>query len=182
VIRTLSSGTEKVLPLPPQVAKSGLPSPISHLSWASDGVNLAISTSAVQDNEGWGLYLVNTSVARYYVIPGPGVSAVPVTGTDAQRSYIREGVYLPDGNLFISRACCGGFPVHNTSRLMWEVTLSGALIHQVAIGFVSEEHISLAADASGHWLLYLADHDLWVSQDGNIPTKLATGLIAASWM
>ena len=65
---------------------------------------------------------------------------------------------------------------------MWEVTHGGALIHQVAIGFVNEEHISLAADASGHWLLYLADHDLWVSQDGNIPTKLATGLIAASWM
>ena len=182
VVRTLSSGTQKVLPLPPQVAKGGLPSPISHLSWASDNVTLAVSTSAVQDNEGWGLYLVNTSVARYYVIPGPGVATVPVTGTDAQRSYIREGVYLPDGTLFISRACCGGFPVHNTSRLMWEVTPAGALIHQVAIGFVNKQHVSLAADGSGHWLLYLADHDLYVSQDGNIPSKLATGLIAATWM
>jgi hypothetical protein len=182
VVRTLSSGTQQVLPLPPQVAKGGLPSPISHLSWASDGVRLAVSTSAVQDNEGWGLYLVNTSVARYYVIPGPGVTAVPVTGTDAQRSYIREGVYLPGGNLFISRVCCGGFPVHNTSRLMWEVTPAGALVHQIAIGFVNKQHVSLAADGSGHWLLYLADHDLYVSQDGNIPSKLATGLIAATWM
>lgn len=182
VIRTLSTGSERVLPLPPQVRKGGLFSPISHLSWAPDGVTLAVSTSAVQDNEGWNLYLVNTSTARYYVQPGPGVTSVPVTGSpDAQRSYIREGVYMPDGNLFISRACCGGVPVHNTSRLMWEVTTAGTLVHQVAIGYVNEDHVSLAADPGGHWLLYLADHDLWVSQDGNIPVKLATGLIAATW-
>lgn len=182
VVRNLGSGTEKVLPLPPQVIHGSLFSPISHLSWASDSVSLAVSTSAVQDNEGWGLYLVNTSVAKYYVIPGPGVTAVPVTGEDARRSYIREGIYLPDGDLFISRACCGGFPVHNTSRLMWEVAPGGALIHQVAIGFVNEQHVSLAADPTGHWLLYLADHDLYVSQDGNRPSKLASGLIAATWM
>jgi len=125
---------------------------------------------------------VDTSVARYYVIPGPGVRFVPVTGKDTRRSYIREGVYTPDGNLFISRACCGGVPVHNTSRPMWEVAPDGALIHQVAIGFVNEEHVSLAADTSGHWLLYLADHDLYVSQGGNTPSRLASGLIAATWM
>ena len=33
-----------------------------------------------------------------------------------------------------------------------------------------------------HWILYLADQDLYVSQDGNNPSKLATGLIAATWM
>jgi hypothetical protein len=181
VIRAMSTGTEQVLPLPPQVKRGGLFSPISHLSWGSDSVNLAVSTLAVQDNEGWGLYLVNTSVAHYYVLPGPGVTAVPVTGSpDAQRSYIREGIMLPDGNLFISRACCAGFPVHNTSRLMWEVTPAGTLVHQVAIGYPNLEHVSLAA--SGDWLLYLAGHDLYVSQDGNTPSKLATGLVAASWM
>ena len=181
VIRTLSTGAEQVLPLPPQVKRGGLFSPISHLSWGSDSVNLAVSTLAVQDNEGWGLYLVNTSLAHYYVLPGPGVTAVPVTGSpDAQRSYIREGIMLTDGNLFISRACCAGFPVHNTSRLMWEVTPAGTLVHQVAIGYPHLEHVSLAAD--GGWLLYLAGHDLYVSQDGNTPSKLATGLIAATWM
>lgn len=183
VIRTISAGTESVLPLPPQVQHGGLFSPISHLSWASDSVNLAVSTLAVQDNEGWGLYLVNTSIAHYYVLPGPGVTAVPVTGSpDAQRSYLREGVFLPDGNLFISRACCGGVPVHNTSRLMWEVSPAGTLVHQVAIGFANLEHVSLAADGGGHWLLYLAAHDLYVSADGNTPSKLATGLVAATWM
>lgn len=183
VVRTITTGAEKILPLSPQVRRGGLFSPISHLSWAPDGVTLAVSTSAIQDNEGWGLYLVNTSAASYYVLPGTGITSVPVTGSpDAQRSYIREGVFQPDGNLFISRACCGGVPVHNTSRLMWQVSPAGTLIHQVAIGYMNEEHVSLAADATGRWLLYLADHDLWVSQGGNIPVRLATGLIAATWM
>jgi hypothetical protein len=107
---------------------------------------------------------------------------VPVTGSpDAQRSYLREGVFLPDGNLFISRACCGGVPIHNTSRLLWEVSPAGALVHQVAIGFPDLDHVSLAADSSGQWLLYLADHDLYVSHGGNRPSKLSSGLTAAAW-
>ncbi len=129
VIRTLSSGTEKTLPLPPQVVHGGLFEPISHLSWAADGVRLAVSTSSVQDNEGWNLFLVDTSAATYYALPGSGVTAVPVTGSpDAQRN------------------------------------------------------ISLAADPSGQWLLYLAGADLYVSQDGNRPSKLASGFTAATWI
>ncbi|HET9896920.1 MAG TPA: hypothetical protein VFQ44_18455 [Streptosporangiaceae bacterium] len=182
VVRAVSSGSEQVLPLPPQVGRGGLFSPISHLSWAPDSTRLAVSVSAVQDNEGWNVYIVDTSVAKYYELPGAGVTFVPVTGSPApQRSYLREGVFLPDGNLFISRACCGGFPVHNTSRLMWEVSTAGALVHQVAIGFADLEHTSLAADSSGQWLLYLAGNDLYVSQGGNRPDKLTTGLIAAAW-
>jgi len=182
VVRTLSTGAEQVFPLPPQVRQSGLPAPISHLSWASDNTRLAVSTLAVQDNEGWGLDIVDTSTARYYIIPGTGVSYVPVTGSpDAQRSYIREGIFLPGGNLFISRACCGGVPIHNTSRLMWEVTTSGAFVHQVAIGFPNLEHTSLAVNSTGQWLLYLAGTDLYVSQNGARPTQVASGLIAATW-
>jgi hypothetical protein len=71
-------------------------------------------------------------------------------------SYIREGIYMPDGNLFIRRACCAGIPVRSSSRLMWEITTGGALIHRVALGFKDEEHLSLAAARNGHWLLYLA--------------------------
>ena len=70
---------------------------------------------------------------------------------------------MPDGNLFVSRACCGGVPVQNTSRLMWEVSTAGALVHQVAIGFASLDHTSLAVSPDGGWLLYLAGHDLYVS-------------------
>ena len=183
VIRTLSFGTEKILPLPPQVIQGGLFQPISHLSWAADSVRLAVSTSAVQDNEGWGLNIVDTAAAPYYSVPESGVTTVPVTGSPtAARSYIREGVFLPDGNLFVSRACCGGVPVHNTSRLMWEVALDGALVRQVAIGYPNLEHVSLAADPRGQWLLYLAGHDLYVSQGGTRPSKLASGFIAATWM
>jgi WD40-like Beta Propeller Repeat len=182
VIRTLATGAEKILPLPPQVRSGGLPAPISHLSWSADGVRLAVSTLALQDNEGWGLNIVNTATAPYYVPPSPGVTFVPVTGSpDVRRSYIREGVFLPDGNLFISRACCGGVPVHNTSRLMWEVTTTGAFVHQVALGYPALEHISLAVSPTGQWLLYLAGNDLYVSENGARPSKVATGLIAATW-
>jgi hypothetical protein len=184
VIRTLSSGAEQLLPLAPGQVSSGLPSPISHLSWASDNTRLAVSVSAIQDNEGWAVNIIDTSVAKYYTPPGPnsGVLTVPVTGLPAPtRSYLREGVFLPDGDLFISRACCGGFPVRNTSRLMWEVGVGGAFVHQVAIGYVSLDHNSLAADPSGHWLLYLAGGTLYVSQNGNRPTNETTGLIAATW-
>ncbi len=182
IIRSLSSGAEQSLALPSQVRKGGLLPPISHLSWSADSAMLAVSTSAVADNEGWGVNLVDPSTARFYADTTAGVTPVPVTGSpDAQRSYIREGIYLPDGNLFISRACCGGVPIHNTSRLMWEVSPAGALVHQVAIGFPDLDHVSLSADPSGHWLLYLADHDLYVSRDGNRPSKLTSGLIAAAW-
>ena len=183
VIDTLPAGPHKVLPAPSQVSRSGLFVPISHLSWAADNVRLAVSTMAVQDNEGWSLNIVDTQVARYYVGPGPGVTSVPVTGSpDAQRSYIREGVFLTDGNLFISRACCGGVPVRNTSRLMWEVTPGGDLVHQVAIGYPNLEHVSLAASPAGQFLLYLAGTDLYVSENGNTPAKLTSGVIAATWM
>ena len=183
VILTLSSGAQRVIPQPPQVVKDGLPAPISYLSWASDSARLAVSISTVQDNEGWSLNLLDTTTARYYLPPGPGVTTVPVTGSpDAERSYIREGIFLPDGNLFISRACCAGVPIVNTSRLMWEVDTSGALVHQVAIGYPDLDHMSLAADSSGQWLLYLGGKDLYVSSDGNRPTEVAQGLIAAAWI
>ncbi len=182
VIRSLNSGSQQVLPLPAQVRRGGLLPPISHLSWADDNSRLAVSTSAVQDNEGWAVYIVDTSVAKYYIGPATGVTYVPVTGSPTpQRSYLREGIFLPDGNLFISRACCGGVPVRNTSRLMWVVDSSGTLVHQVAIGFPSLDHVSLAADTSGQWLLYLANHDLYVSQEGNKPSLLTSGFIAATW-
>lgn len=182
VVRVLQTGAEQVFPLPPSVRKSDLPLPVSYLSWAADGTRLAVSTAAIQDNEGWGLDIVDTTVAPYY-LPGPGVVSVPPTGSPTpQRSYIRQGVFLPDGDLFISRACCGGFPVHNTSRLMWVVTTSGALVHQVALGYPTLDHTSLSVNSTGQWLLYLAGHDLYVSENGATPSKLATGLIAAAWL
>jgi WD40-like Beta Propeller Repeat len=183
VIRNLSTGSQRIVPQPPEVVKSGLPQPISHLSWSANGQQLAVSISAVQDNEGWSLNLISPSSSQYYLPPGAGVTNVPLTGGPyRERSYIREGVFLPDGNLFISRACCGGFPPRNLSRLMWEVTPAGALVHQVAIGYPNLDHVSLDASANGQWLLYLAGGTLYVSQDGNRPNQMATGLIAAAWI
>jgi hypothetical protein len=178
-IRTLRNGTTASLPMLTGQG-GGLPAPISHLSWANDNDHLAVSVAAVQDNEGWGVYLDDTAVAQAY-LQSAGVTNLPVTGSDAQQSYLREGVYMPNGNLFVSRACCGGFPIRNTSRLMWEVNTSGALVHQVAIGYVNLDHTSLDVSPDGNWLLYLAGNDLYVSHGGATPSKLTTGLIAAAW-
>jgi hypothetical protein len=180
-IRTLAGGATSTLPAVPAGQDSGLPSPISHLSWSADNVHLAVSIAAVQDNEGWLVNLLDTTQARYY-LSGTGVAPVPVTGSPTPRqSYLREGVYLPDGDLFVSRACCGGAPTRNTSRLMWEVTAAGVLTRQVAIGFATLDHISLDVSADGKWLLYLAGNDLYVSPGGAKPHVLTTGLIAAAW-
>jgi hypothetical protein len=139
-VRTLSSGTTATLSMVPASQYSGLPIPISHVSWAPDNQHLAVSIAATQDNEGWGVYLVDTAQAQYYVT-GTGTALLPVTGQPTpQQSYLREGVYMPDGNLFVSRACCGGDPVQNTSRLMWEVNTSGVLVHQLALGFANLDH------------------------------------------
>jgi hypothetical protein len=178
-IRTLSTGSTATLPMV-HGQGGGLPAPISHLSWATDNDHVAVSIASVQDNEGWGVFIVDTAQAQAY-LGGSGVKYLPVTGSDSKQSYLREGVYMPNGNLFVSRACCGGEPVHNTSRLMWEVNTSGALVHQVAIGYVNLDHTSLDVSSDGNWLLYLAGNDLYVSHGGATPSKLTTGLIAAAW-
>jgi hypothetical protein len=181
VVRTLVSGAQVTYPMVAKGQDTGLPAPISHLSWAADNDHLAVSIASIQDNEGWNLTLVDTASARYY-LAGRGISFVPVSGQPTpKRSYLREGVYLPDGNLFVSRACCGGLPVHNTSRLMWVVSASGTLVRQVAVGFPTREHTSLDATASGSWLLYLAGHGLYISHGGATPRKLAAGFVAAAW-
>ncbi len=180
-IRTLSTGTAVTYPMEPASQNTGLPAPISHLSWSADGVHLAVSIAAIQDNEGWNVVILDTSQARYY-LTGPGTSSLPATGAPTPgRSYLREAVYLPNGDLFVSRACCAGIPVHNTSRLMWEVDAAGTLVHQVAIGYPNLDHTSLDVSADGQWLLYLAGRDLYVSHDGSTPSKLTSGYTAAAW-
>jgi hypothetical protein len=180
-IRTLSSGATVKLPMVAPGQDSGLPYAISHLSFAADNYHLAVSIAAPEDNEGWNLTIVDTSQAKYY-LSGTGVTSVPVTGNPTpQMSYYREGVYMPNGGLFVSRACCGGVPVHDTSRLMWEVTTGGTLVHQVAIGFANLDHVSLDVSSDGNWLLYVAGNDLYVSQGGATPRQVTSGLIAAAW-
>ena len=178
-VRTLGIGHQVVYPMSVNGDKA-LSSPISHLSWAPDGTRLAVSIRETQDNEGWNIILADTASAKYY-LSGPGDAAVPLTGPQASRSYYREGVFLPDGSLFVNRVCCLGFPPHTTSSLMWEVGTSGGLVHQVAIGLTSRVHASLDVDATGRWLLYLSGTDLYVSRDGAAPVLAASGLAAAAW-
>jgi hypothetical protein len=180
-VRTLSTGSDVTYPMEPTGQNAGLPAPISHLSWSADGHHLAVSVAAIQDNEGWNVVIVDTAQAHYY-LTGAGTSYLPATGAPTpRRSYLREAVYLPNGDLFVSRACCAGLPVRNTSRLMWEVSAAGTLVHQVAIGFPNLDHTSLDASPDRRWLLYLAGHDLYVSRGGATPSKLTSGLVAAAW-
>jgi WD40-like Beta Propeller Repeat len=181
VIHTLSTGVEHVYPMLPSGQTSSLPAPISHVSWSPNGTRLAVSIAAIQDNEGWQIVLLDTATAQDYMT-GPGDTFVPVTGPQARRSYWREGVFMPDGNLFVSRACCAGTPVRNVSKLMWEVNPAGRLRHVVAIGFPALQHTSLAVNRSGKWLLYVAGTDLYVSESGARPRQLAGGLVAAAWI
>jgi hypothetical protein len=55
-------------------------------------------------------------------------------------------------------------------------------VHQVALGYPTLDHTSLAVNSTGQWLLYLAGHDLYGSENGARPSKLAIGLIAATWL
>jgi hypothetical protein len=185
VVRDLATGHETAYPAPPGTA-SVLPVPVAHLSWAPDGGQLLVSVGPSQDNEGWDLVVMDPATSRYYLPSGNTAlsgSGVPVTGgADAAGSYYREGVFLPDGAMFVNRICCAGWPVRETSSLLWEIGSAGQLIRQVAIGFSNRDHSSLAVDPSGHWLLYLSGQDLFLSRDGAAPFMLTSGLIAAAWL
>lgn len=185
VVLHLGTGQQQVYPAAPGV-QDQLPFPVSHLSWAPDGKSLLVSVEPSQDNQGWGLSVLDLATAGYYLPAswrGSGSLGVPVTGLpDAARSYYEEGVYLSDGTLFVDRMCCAGVPVKKTSSLLQEVDASGNLVQQVTMGFLDRTHTSLAGSADGKWLLYLSAHDLFVSADGKTPFKLTGGLIAAAWI
>lgn len=179
VVRKLSTGQETTYPMSPQALSSGLPMPIDHLSWAPDGQRIAVSIPAVQDNEGWQLVVLDTTTASYYV--GPGTSQVPIPES-LPDSYYREGVFEPDGNLFVNRVCCAGTPPRRVSSLLLNVDPStGAELSEIAIGFTDVDHTSLDVDGSGRWILYLSGQNLLVSHDGMRPTTLASGFVAATW-
>lgn len=178
VVRDLSSGAETTYPVAPQVASTGLPTPIDHLSWSSDSQEIAVSVASSEDNEGWQLVVVHLSTDEFYF----SGSGVPLTGSNASASYYREGVFMPDGDLFVNRVCCGGVPIQVSSSLLLEVSPgSGSVVRQVAIGITANDHTSLDSDSSGHWLLYLSGAALYVSENGNRPTVLASGFRAAAW-
>jgi hypothetical protein len=145
-----------------------------------------VSVGPSQDNQGWDLVEMNPATARYYLPSGNAAlsgSSVPgIAGPDPAASYYREGVFLPDGQIFVNRVCCTGQPVRATSSLLWEIDPAGRLHRQVAIGFSDRDHSSLDADPAGDWLLYLSGQDLFLSRGGTAPFILTSGLIAAAWL
>jgi WD40 repeat protein len=165
----------------PQVAATGLPAPVDHLSWSPDGGRLAVSMSAVQDNEGWQLAIMNPATDTTY-FQDDGSTQVPLPAGTNQDTFYAEGSFLPNGQLFVVRQCCSGYPPSTTNVDMLEIDpATGKQVRQVAVGLTDRDHTSLDASADGRWLLYLSGKDLEVSHDGSKPTILATGFLAAAW-
>lgn len=177
VVRQISTGSETTYPISPQL-ENGPPRPIDHLSWSSDGQELAVSIGASQGNTGWQISVVHPATDEYYF----GGSGVPVTGTGSSGAYYREGVFMRNGDLFVDRVCCEGSSAAPVSNLLLEVDpSSGAVVRQVALGILTNDHTSLQSDRSGHWLLYISGAELFVSENSQRPGPLVTGLSAAAW-
>lgn len=177
VIRNLATGAETSYPGPPGAA-GPLVFPISHLSWSPDGSRLAVSLGEVQDNNGWGLVVLDPASARYYM-PSirPGQGQVPVQGGGG--GYYREGVFLPSGQLLVDRVCCAGVPVRTTSMRIEEVTTSGVVTRVLGPAF---EHDQGSFDASGKWVLYTAGGFLYTWQSGPGPEPMIMDVNAAAWI
>jgi hypothetical protein len=181
VVRDLVTGAEKTYPAPP--GQGALISAVSHLSWSPDGSTLLVSSGPVQDNEGWELNRLNVATATYYMPDNAQMKTVrdvPAATAQSPGSYFEEGVYLPDGDLFVDRTCCAGVPAKTVSSLLQEVSASGVVLRQVAVGYPDRLHSSL--DAIPGWLLYLSGTDLFVAADGQPPKSFAVGYIAAAWV
>jgi hypothetical protein len=182
VILNLATRAQTTYAAPP--GENGLIAPISHLSWSPSGEQLLISSGPVQDNEGWNLNRMNITTATYYLPDNAQNSAKrDVTAATAQSagSYFEEGVYLPDGNLFVDRVCCAGTPAKITSNVLEKVNGSGTEISQVALGYLPRRHGSL--DAVPGWLLYLSGTELFIVADGHAAKPLSNfGFTAAAWV
>ena len=109
VIRTLSTGTQAVYPQLPAGQDTGLPAPISHLSWSPDGGTLAVSIASVQDNEGWNLILLNPATARDYLDRGrrlsPSRPVIPRAATGARACTCRTGTCSSAGPAAAGSRC-----------------------------------------------------------------------------
>ena len=186
IIRTLASGHTVTFPQGAST-QGGLIAPISHLSWSADSSHLAVSLASIEDNEGWALNLLDVATAKYYA-PSAGTSMfVASTEKSGQANYLREGVYLPNGDLFLSQACCEGLGQTgdrstNGARLLLEAGPDGTVTKQVAVGFANLTHDSLAVSPDGAWLLYVGGANLYVSKGGAKPAQLSSsGFLAATW-
>jgi|GEM_PF-1162698 len=180
VVLNLADRTQSAYPAPPGQAVTM--TAVRHLSWSPDGKTLLVTAGPVQGNDGGQLNRLDLATDRYY-LPGRTAAGqtryVPAATAQSPGSYFEEGVYLPDGDLFVDRMCCTGGPAAVTSSLLQDVDGAGQVTRQVAQGYVNRVHSSL--DAVPGWLLYLSGTDLYIARDGQRASTLATGYVAAVW-
>lgn len=179
VVRDLATGKEQVYPANPGL--TALPVPISHLSWSPSGGALLVSIASAQDNSGWSLHVLNTAADKDFSGASLFTGGIPVTNSAGTRpAYYPEGVYQPNGDIFVVRECCSGYPSTPSSILLQQITVSGAPVHTVATGFLDRVHSSL--DAAGGKLLYLSGNTLYVTGNSAKARQITGGLIAAAWL
>jgi WD40 repeat protein len=180
VVDDLVTHQSRDYPSPPEMGTS-LPARIWHLSWSPDGTQLAVSLEGVNDNEGQAVEIINPATDTYYD-PYDRNTGVPLPGASLETYYL-EGVYLPNGHLFIVRQCCSG-PSHNTLSkvdLLEIDPATGTQVRSVAVGRTDRSHGSLIASADGHWLAYLSGNDIELAHDNAKPAILASGFLAVTW-
>jgi hypothetical protein len=190
VVRNLRTGVDTTYPVAPELLRNGVVRGIIRLSWAADGRRLAISLGKQFDHTVASLVVMDTTTARYYMSGAAGEGVPVISGPDPAHSSYSEGVFLPDGSLFVDRVCCAGvLPSWVTSNLAWEVTTSGAVVRQVVDLAPRSLIQSLAVDVTGQELLYLEDHDLLIVE-GEQRARPVTGasipasvqLLSAAWI
>jgi hypothetical protein len=178
-IRDLATGHESTI-ADPEPGSNGLPDgPVVQLSWSADGAKLLLSLGSVQDLEGQGVYVVDVASGKATLVPT--VPAVP--GQRANEVYFEPAAFLPTGVMFANLQCCAGNgnPDPPSSNLVVVDTVTGNVLHTVAVGIPANTHTSLRADESGDWLLYVTNGDLEVSRGLAKPSVLVHGVVSADW-
>ena len=182
-VRDLRTGRTTTYPVAPQLGSElGEQVYADAVSWSPDGARLAVSYRWFETNGG-NVRLLNVAKDRYYVLARDS-GTLPLAQGVSDINYYPEGVYLPDGRLFVARACCTGEPPEGplSATLMIVDPANGAVIKKVATvnPKVADAQRNLDADASDRWMLFLSGTDLVVT-DGVTTTTLAKGYRAAAW-
>jgi hypothetical protein len=171
----LATGAVAVHPSAPAYVKSGLPAPISYLSWSPSSSELAVSMPGIEDGEGQNVQFMSAARGSYYSSPSNAQLPIP-----SGINYFAGATYLPSGNLLIANACCVGVDRNQSSwATIEEVRPSGALLRDVEV-HQTGGHSSLGVAAGGRYLFFLGGSTLYVGKNGERPSVLGSGYDAVA--
>ena len=139
---------------------------ISAIAWAPDGRSLAIEMGS--DASGIGILdlTVDESLDDLSGLPVGGPNGAPAWSPDGQ-------------DLYATTWCCGDFSFDPASAQIVRVHLADGAVEEVARPGAYVE--ALDVDASGRWLLYVADGQLFALDADGTATPLGRGYTDAPW-